>query len=420
MTKKKQEQHEINLFEELNQFSIKTYGAAEPPPPYKTPTDIRHLDALLGGGLWSSQPVMFTSSPESGKSTFAYQFAKSFQEYHKNPIIFYIDIEGTGREGDLESREQTFNIDSSSFGYKPFQFNIVEICEFMKTMIDKKNELDEKNGTESHALFIWDSIAATPSTKDLNESDPSKVIGYKARELSQNMTSLKMKLMFNKVTLLLIDQVRANIKIDGPYVRKDQSVGDFGNFKSATNTIQLHHSIQQWVYMSKHDKLKPSDNLGIDGWVLRMHVEKNKFAPSQLSVDLLFDKKFGVKKIESEYFFMNNYTYCEKKLLGKDQFMPLNVVKDGHSKRLLVHDVKTGNVFKESEKFKEADLVKKYNSDKDFKAFFDEALEQAIEYRIRRVLFRNAPKDIDIDEKVTEQSESLEKVESLEEDIYNN
>jgi len=42
------------------------YGYARAPKPYITPFGIQHLDALLGGGIISSAPVVLSSTPETG------------------------------------------------------------------------------------------------------------------------------------------------------------------------------------------------------------------------------------------------------------------------------------------------------------------------------------------------------------------
>ena len=42
------------------------YGFARAPEPYITPFGIKHLDALLGGGIISSSPVILSSTPETG------------------------------------------------------------------------------------------------------------------------------------------------------------------------------------------------------------------------------------------------------------------------------------------------------------------------------------------------------------------
>lgn len=42
------------------------FGQFVAPPPIMTPTGIKPLDYLLGGGLASSKPIMISSTPETG------------------------------------------------------------------------------------------------------------------------------------------------------------------------------------------------------------------------------------------------------------------------------------------------------------------------------------------------------------------
>ena len=42
------------------------YGHLRAPSPYVTSTGVAHLDALLGGGIASSGPVLLSSTPETG------------------------------------------------------------------------------------------------------------------------------------------------------------------------------------------------------------------------------------------------------------------------------------------------------------------------------------------------------------------
>lgn len=44
----------------------KKFGSKRSPEPLIFSTGIKHLDALLGGGIVSSGPVMITSTPETG------------------------------------------------------------------------------------------------------------------------------------------------------------------------------------------------------------------------------------------------------------------------------------------------------------------------------------------------------------------
>lgn len=390
------------LTAQFDEILNKNYKSAIAPPSRITGFGIRTLDALLGGGLASNMPVQLSSTPETGKSTLAFQFAKQFQEKHKNSVVVYLDIEGSSNaiedNTELESRISIFNIDTSRFMYKPMQLDTVQVFKLFDEFNTLKAQLEKETKKEVEALFIWDSVSSTPSSKDASEPDVHKLIGYKAKELSHNLNRLKAPVAFGRWTFLVIDQVRANFKID-PYARTDKSVGNFGNYKSATNVVQLHHNLQQWLYLAKGDALKITDPLGIDGWVLKIHVEKNKFAPSQLGIDVLFDKKYGVLPLQSEYYFMQNLSDYERKLFKKiGDIPPMHVHTVRRSRVIQVYDDQTGDVIKESKVFQEKNLVAEYNTDPEFKAIFDEALEQAIELRIRKVLFRKKNnKNIDID-----------------------
>lgn len=63
------EQATKEIAEELasafDDFTLEKYGMLNPPAPYITPTGIKPLDALLGGGLSSSMPIAFSSTPET-------------------------------------------------------------------------------------------------------------------------------------------------------------------------------------------------------------------------------------------------------------------------------------------------------------------------------------------------------------------
>ena len=60
----------VDFTEKLGQafdaIITRDYGFARAPKPYVTPFGIQHLDALLGGGIISSAPVVLSSTPETG------------------------------------------------------------------------------------------------------------------------------------------------------------------------------------------------------------------------------------------------------------------------------------------------------------------------------------------------------------------
>lgn len=171
------------------------YGAMTPPAPYITPFGIKTFDALLGGGFQSSAPICISSTPETGKSTTSLQFAASFQRAHQNAVAVYINIEEPSSDnGDgqmagvtventtayqsINERIEAFGIDSARFSNKPAELNVKQVFELIRELISIKRKIQEKTGCEYRLLIIWDSIAATPSSKDASAEDPNEIIGF--------------------------------------------------------------------------------------------------------------------------------------------------------------------------------------------------------------------------------------------------
>jgi RecA/RadA recombinase len=373
------------------------FGQTVAPAPYITPSGFgRHVDEFLGGGFTSSIPVLFTSTPESGKSTAAFQFAANFLQHNKNSVVVYLDIENAAAANDessISSRIDTFRIDRSKFLYKPLVAHLEQVFEIIDSLVGIKKKLEENTGEEYRVLFIWDSLAGTPLAKETQVDDPNQVIGLKARILTHQLAKYKSTLLMNKVTLLIIDQIRSNIQIQNPYApREEKGVGGFGqSFKAATNVNALQHAIGQWIFLSKREVLNPMIDLGVDGWSLELSTEKNKLAPSQYSVTVVLDKKYGIDPIISEYWFMSNMSRWEVKMTKNTEsklVYPLAVSVEGRSKVISVFDPKTKQVIKKSEKFTEKNFYEKYYTDAKFKELFDEAVETSVNYRIRVGYFR--------------------------------
>jgi predicted ATP-dependent serine protease len=93
------------LGEAFDKIIERDFGHLMAPEPIVTPFGVQHLDALLGGGIVSSDPILFSSTPETGKSTLAFQFSKAFQMLYPNSVVVYLDIEGSGNKKESEFRQ---------------------------------------------------------------------------------------------------------------------------------------------------------------------------------------------------------------------------------------------------------------------------------------------------------------------------
>lgn len=111
------------------------------------------------------------------KSTTALQFCGIFQSIYENAICVYVDAESSagGTSSDIQDRIQTFNINTDKFLYVPVVMNIKEIFDLIADFVKLKRDLNSRVGTNCQLLIIWDSIAATPSSKDQDADDPNSV-----------------------------------------------------------------------------------------------------------------------------------------------------------------------------------------------------------------------------------------------------
>ncbi len=375
------------------------YGYARAPKPYITPFGIQHLDALLGGGIISSAPVVLSSTPETGKSTFAFQFAKTFQTLYPNSITVYLDVEGAanasgsvGADGvaNNASRMQIFAIDEKRFRYEPIIIDIYGFFNMIETLVGIKKAFEEKLQKEFKIMIIWDSIAATPCSKLAEVDDPNRIIGLRARQLSFCIEKYAPLLAYNRITFLTIDQVRANLQLEGQYVAKEKSVGTWNDYKAASSIIAFNHKVGQWLFLSRKAAINPSDGMGITGWYLGIYTEKNKLAPSQEAITCVFDKRTGLHKFWSEYTFMAEMTRSELKYFKEEKNLcyPLAIRKSGPQVHLEFIDPITGNTQYKSDNFYRKNALDKYNSDEEFKKAFDYVMSISAEQRITNGLFQ--------------------------------
>ena len=407
--------HSILLGQAFDRIIESNYGQMIAPKPIMTPTGITHLDALLGGGFVSSAPVQLTSTPETGKSTMAFQFSKTFLDSYENSVVVYLDVEGSGNVAKSTkfqiSRVDTFGLDVARFKYEPVMVNVTNIFELITSLVTIKQRFEEKINKEFFLLLIWDSIAATPPSKITSVEDPNKIIGVKAREVTFCFDKYSPMLSFNRVSFMTIDQVRANIKIDGIYAPREQTVGEFKDFKAASAISAYNHRIAQWLFLSKGRSISPADGFGgLDGWELNILSEKNKYAPSKIMITCVFSKIHGIDKFWSELVFLSELIPTEKRIY-KDKKFPfyLFLRKSGAWMQLKVKDPKTGKVDYSSEKFYKKNAKTMYLHDSAFKKWFDYAVNLSVYQRITNGLFQ-----LDLDEPTTIEDEPMQIEESIE------
>jgi len=406
-------------FEHIVQQQFGSYIA---PPPISTKFGIEPLDSAIGGGIYSSAPIRFSSTPETGKSTLAFQYCKSFLDTYQNGIAVYIDIEGAGNanEDDTQfrlNRIQTFGIEPDRFQYLPMILDLNGVFNIVQEFCEIKRQVEEEQKKEFYLCIVWDSIAATPSSKTADAETHDSIIGFKARQLTFLMDKYASLFAFNRVTFIIIDQVRANLKIDGPYVAKEKSVGSFKDYKAASSIASLDHRTSQWIFLSKKKEISPSEGLGIDGWYMVISTEKNKHAPSGIEIEAVFDKSTGLNKFWTEFHFLSEPIPTEKKIFQNKLSQmpyPLSIQRTGAYYYLEVIHPETGEVHYTSKKFHRKNAKELYENDEEFQQYFDAAVQISVQYRIIRGLFRFTENDL-LDAKDSQDTAEIEENEYDEE-----
>jgi len=403
------------LGDAFGQVIKRDFGNLIAPPPIITPTGIVPLDYLLGGGLVSSKPIMISSTPETGKSTFCFQFSKIFQQQHENGVVVYLDIEGAGNltqsNNDIVttvSRIDSFGLNNKSFQYQPVILTIGGVFDLIEKLASIKQAFEEKLKKEFFVMVVWDSLAATRSGRTDVVEDVNQQIGFKARELTFKLEKFSPIISFKRITLLVVDQVRANLKdaIDGPYALKERSVGSFNDYRAATSINSLNHLTGQWLYLSKKKTITVVDGMGIDGWEINITTEKNKYAPSQYTITCIFDKINGLDKFWSEFRFMSEMCPSELRIYKKAEkklTYPLTIQKHDKFVSLMVFDEDShDSILYESKKMYRKDMKEFYKTNDEFRQWFDYAVETSAKNRIVGGLFKCQSTDFD-DETTHEQ-----------------
>jgi hypothetical protein len=148
--------------------------------------------------------------------------------------------------------------------------------------------------------------------------------------------------------------------------------------------------VQQWIFLSKTKQISQDSHYGIDGWELNIMTEKNKVAPSKNYITCVFDKYKGIDKFWSEFVFLSEMTYTEKKIFKKPEKLryPLLITNSSEKKSSLKVYDKDKKVLYESPSMYKKEFKNTYRSDPEFKQWFDYAVDVSCYERITEGMFK--------------------------------
>ena len=165
------------------------------------PTGSRWLDSITCRGQMAGIPVgkitEIAGLSSSGKSFMAALISSNAQKM--GHVVVYFDAESALDEKFLMKA----GCDVSDMIY-------VQAISVEKVLGEIQNLMDEY--PETQFLFVWDSIAATPSEKDIEgDFNPQSSMAVKPRIFSKAFPKITIPLANQQCTLVLINQLKTNI-----------------------------------------------------------------------------------------------------------------------------------------------------------------------------------------------------------------
>ena len=171
------------------------------------PTGSRWLDSIVCKGQMGGIPVgkvtEIAGLESTGKSYMAAQVAANAQKQGK--LVVYFDSESAIDPSFLERT----GCDLARLMY--VQASSVEfVLETIEELL---------GATEDQLVFIWDSLAFTPSVSDVEgDFNPQSSMAVKARILAKGMSKLVIPIADRQATLIVLNQLKTNIP-QGPNAR---------------------------------------------------------------------------------------------------------------------------------------------------------------------------------------------------------
>lgn len=306
MSKKKNEEIE-NFLSEANDIINKeekiTYSLDQPE---NNPTEVKIyistgstlLDYAIAnrrnGGIPVGKLTEITALEGAGKTLLASHIAANAQKL--GAVVFYADSE---------------NAISPEFMHR-LGVNLKKISYFQPPSLErffKKTEeiiafSREKLPKDIPIVIILDSLAATPIEDEIEGTyNPKELMGVRAKAISLALRKLTQVVGYERVTLILINQLRMKMNLANPYQDPYVAPGGMG--------IPFHSSVRIRLKSKAKVKSKSDDVIGVQ---CNAKVIKDRVGPPyrEANFPIMFD--YGIDNLQSIYEFLK-----EKDEIKKDK-----------------------------------------------------------------------------------------------------
>ena len=228
------------------------------------PTGSRWLDSIICRGQVAGIPVGKVSElaglTSTGKSYMAAQIAANAQKQGK--IVVYFDSESAI---DPDFLERT-GCDLGRLMY--IQATSVEfVLETIEELL---------GASDDQLLFIWDSLAFTPSVSDVEgDFNPQSSMAVKARILAKGMSKLVIPIADKQATLLVLNQLKTNIP-SGPNARIIAMTTPY--MTPGGKALHYSYSLRIWLTGRNAKSAFVEDDKGFRiGSEVKAKIEKSRF-----------------------------------------------------------------------------------------------------------------------------------------------
>jgi len=248
-------------------------------------TGSRWLDSIICRGKLAGVPVgkvtEIAGLESTGKSFLAAQVAANAQEEGIDVVYF-----------DAESAIDPDFLVKAGCDLDKLLYVQAESVEFVLETIEEL-----LGNAENQLLFIWDSLALTPSITDIEgDFNPLSSMAVKPRILSKGMAKLVQPLANAQATLLVLNQLKTNI------TRSVSEALTTPYFTPGGKAMHYTYSLRIWLTGRKAKASFIVDDKGFRiGSEVKVKLEKSRFGTQgrQCAFKILWGAEVGVQDEES-------------------------------------------------------------------------------------------------------------------------
>ena len=250
------------------------------------PTGSRWLDSIICKGKLAGIPVGKISEiaglEATGKSFMAAQVAGNAQKMGIDVVYF-----------DSESALDPSFLERAGCDLERLMYVQAESVEFVLETIE------ELLGTGNKWLFIWDSLALTPSISDVEgDFNPQSSMAVKPRILSKGMAQLTIPIADANAPLLVLNQLKTNMAARTPAEAMTTPY-----FTPGGKAMSYAYSLRVWLTARKAKASFIVDDNGYRvGSEVKVKLEKSRFGTAGRTCNfkiLWGDEDIGVQDEES-------------------------------------------------------------------------------------------------------------------------